>query len=110
MEIVCSEWTDATAEGSMLLAGVINPHRRRGKSGRRAGKAPASRAEPGSGANGGVEYRCPIPGCGKVFSGSRGGWDAHVGSARLHPHWRRGVADPEERKRLFREEFRDWFE
>ena len=110
LEIASPEWTDATAEGAMLLAGVVDPRRRSGTSGRRARGASASRAGAGSGANGGEAYPCPIPGCGKVFAGSRGGWDAHVGSARLHPQWRRGVADPEERKRLFREEFGDWFE
>lgn len=110
LEIAAPEWTDAAAEGSMLLAGVVDPHPRGGTSGRRAPKVAASRTEPGPRANGGVAYRCPIPGCGKMFGGSRAGWDAHVGSARLHPQWRRGVADPEERKRLFREEFRDWFE
>lgn len=110
LEIASPEWTDATAEGSMLLAGVVDPRRRSVTSGRRARRSPASRAGAGSGANGAAVYRCPIPGCGKVFGGSRAGWDAHVGSTRLHPQWRRGVADPEERKRLFREEFRDWFE
>jgi hypothetical protein len=32
-------------------------------------------------------YQCPIPGCGKIYQGSRGGWDAHVGSLRIHPSW-----------------------
>ena len=68
------------------------------------------RAESASRVIHGVVYPCPIPGCDKVFSGSRGGWDAHVGSVRLHPEWRPRVGEPEERKRLFREEFRDWFE
>ena len=116
-EIASPEWIDAKAEGSMLLAGVVDPigkvvdpYRKSDSTRRIAGTAPGTRAESGSSANRGVVYPCPIPGCEKVFSGSRGGWDAHVGSARAHPEWWPGVDDPEERKRLFRDEFRDWFE
>ena len=116
-EIGSPEWIDAKAEGSMLLAGVVDPARRvvdpyrKSDSTRRiAGTAPGTRAESGSSANRGGPYPCPIPDCKKVFSGSRGGWDAHVGSARAHPEWRPGVGDPEERKRLFRDEFRQWFD
>ena len=109
-EIASPEWIDAKAEGSMLLAGVVDPYRKSDSTRRIAGTAPRTRAESGSSANRGVVYRCPIPACEKVFSGSRGGWDAHVGSARAHPEWWPGVDDPEERKRLFRDEFRDWFE
>ena len=108
VEIACPEWIDAKAEGSMLLAGVVDPDRKSGRSSRKAGTAPVPKA--GSASTTALAYRCPIPGCEKVFSGSRRGWDAHVGSARLHPEWRPGVGDPEERKRLFREEFRECFE
>ena len=59
--------------------------------------------------SGGTEYRCPIPGCSKVFHGSRGGWDAHVASIRLHPAWYPDVSNPEERKRIFKHEYADWF-
>lgn len=59
--------------------------------------------------SGGGEYPCPIPGCPKVFHGSRGGWDAHVESLRKHPDWRPDVSDAEERKRIFRDEYGDWF-
>lgn len=52
---------------------------------------------------------CPIPGCSKRFTGSRGGWDAHVGAARLHPGWHSDVRDPEARKRAFRAEFPEFF-
>ena len=58
--------------------------------------------------SGGGEYPCPIPGCSKVFHVSRGGWDAHVGSLRRHPGWHPDVPDPEERKRIFRDEYGDW--
>ena len=116
-EIASPEWIDAKAEGSMLLAGVVDPigkvvdpYRKSDSTRRIAGTAPGTRAESGSSANRGVVYRCPIPGCEKVFSGSRRGWDAHVGSARVHPEWWPGLDDPEERKRLFRDAFRDWFE
>jgi hypothetical protein len=57
----------------------------------------------------GAAYRCPIPGCEKVFHGSRGGWDGHVGSRRVHPDWHPEIEDSDERKRLFRSEFGHWF-
>jgi hypothetical protein len=47
-------------------------------------------------------FQCPIPGCVKVFVGSRGGWDAHVGSPRVHPLWHPEVTEPERRRYLFR--------
>ena len=56
-----------------------------------------------------VTYGCPVPGCSNTFVGSRGGWDAHVASTRTHPDWYPGVADPDERKRLFKNEFSNWF-
>lgn len=54
-------------------------------------------------------YPCPIAGCEKVFHGSRGGWDAHVGSIRAHPHWHPELRDPVARKQRFRAEFAAWF-
>jgi hypothetical protein len=54
-------------------------------------------------------FRCPITGCDKVFQGSRGGWDGHVGSLRLHPWWHPDVTDAEERKRRFEREFPAFF-
>ena len=54
-------------------------------------------------------YRCPIAGCDKVFQGSRGGWDGHVGSLRLHPEWHPELPQAEERKRRFETEFPDFF-
>ena len=86
-EIACPEWIDAKAEGSMLLAGVVESDRKSGRSTRRAGTTPGPKAESAPRANHGVVYLCPIPGCDKAFRGSPGGWDAHVGSKRLHPQW-----------------------
>ena len=90
---------DGVAEGSMLLAGVVDPVGVTGWSPR------ATQAE----ASAWRTHKCPIPGCEKVFHGSRAGWDAHVGSVNRHPKWRRETADPATRRRLFREEFRSWF-
>jgi hypothetical protein len=59
---------------------------------------------------GGREFACPLSGCGKVFAGSRGGWDGHVGASRLHPSWHPEVTDPEERRRLFRREYPAFFQ
>jgi hypothetical protein len=54
-------------------------------------------------------YRCPIAGCDKVFQGSRGGWDGHIGSLRLHGEWHPELQEAEERKRRFETEFPDFF-
>ena len=54
-------------------------------------------------------YRCPIVGCDRVFHGSRGGWDGHVGSLRLHSDWHPELQEPEQRKRRFEIEFPDFF-
>lgn len=54
-------------------------------------------------------FRCPISGCDKVFCGSRGGWDGHVGSLRIHPTWHPEVKEAEARKRLFETEFPVFF-
>lgn len=54
-------------------------------------------------------FRCPIAGCDKVFRGSRGGWDAHAGSLRLHPGWHPELQGPEERRRRFEAEFPGFF-
>jgi hypothetical protein len=53
-------------------------------------------------------FRCPIAGCDKVFHG-RGGWDAHVGSRRLHPDWHPELETPDDRKRRFEAEFPEFF-
>ena len=51
------------------------------------------------------EYPCPILRCSHVFQGSRGGWDAHVGSLRKHPEWNPNVVDKKERMELFKSEY-----
>lgn len=53
---------------------------------------------------------CPIPDCSHIFESGRGGWDAHVASLRMHPNWRHDVPASEERKRLFKLEFPEFFE
>ncbi len=53
---------------------------------------------------------CPIPGCTKVFTGSLGGWDAHVASRRTHPGWLSEIKDPHERKRKFRTMYPKFFD
>ena len=94
--LVSDAWVDRVAEGSMLLAGPVRPG---------AGRV-AGRTKPKAGA--GARRPCPIGGCGKVFHGSRAGWDKHIESPVSHPAWRPDVADPAERRRLFREDFACW--
>jgi hypothetical protein len=53
--------------------------------------------------------RCPIAGCNKVLYGSRGGWDGHVGSLRVHPNWHPELEEPEARRRRFKTEFPMFF-
>lgn len=54
-------------------------------------------------------YACPIQNCAKVFAGSRGGWDRHVGTLARHPDWHPMVTDETSRKRKFRAEFPSFF-
>ncbi|QGQ21999.1 hypothetical protein F1728_04510 [Gimesia benthica] len=56
------------------------------------------------------QFPCPIEGCKHVFHGSRGGWDPHVGSPRIHPEWNPDITDKRERMDKFRIEFPEWFE
>ncbi len=116
------EWTDGRAEGSMLLTGSVSLDRRGAgpapvtgsSSGHMARRNmnPAS-AKPHAGRETSTGHRrvhqCPIPGCTKVFVGSRGGWDGHVGSPRKHPNWLPEITDPGQRRQAFRREFGDWF-
>ncbi len=119
--LVAPDWIDPVAEGSMLLAGPVDP----APPSRRFRMPPSAqtqgprrdalrRASPPA-ANDtplpkGTEYRCPIPQCDKVFRGSRGGWDAHVASTTKHPVWHPDVVDGKKRKDLFRREYPDWFD
>jgi hypothetical protein len=119
-------WVDRTAEGAILLAGPVDPWLKSRGMARRgrpslppASQAPLELTRPGSSPavssaaqsprTTAPKYTCPIDSCERVFSGSRGGWDAHVASLRMHPKWHPGVRDPEERKRLFRLKFAEWF-
>jgi hypothetical protein len=52
---------------------------------------------------------CPIAGCNHVFHRSRGGWDAHVGSPRVHPSWLPSRRSPEARKAAFKKAFPEFF-
>lgn len=121
--VVDPDWIDATAEGSMLLAGPVDPSR---KSKALLGTAPTqvilnlaptsipkkvgdSRRPRQSRAARRTEYPCPVPGCAKVFSGSRSGWDAHIEYLHIHPNWYPEVSDRKERKALFRRQHADWF-
>lgn len=54
-------------------------------------------------------FPCPIAGCAKVFRGSRGGWDGHVGSLRLHPNWHPELEEADARRRRFETEFPTFF-
>ncbi len=101
-------------EGGILGAGTINldlpertfaRSRQEGRSRRRSNRAAATapvRHKPGT-------FACPIPGCDKVFSGSRGGWDGHVGSVKIHPQWHPEIGLPEDRRRQFETEFPEFF-
>lgn len=52
-----------------------------------------------------TKYPSPIAGCDKVYQGSRGGWDAHVGSLRIHPGWHPELESAEDRKRIYQIDF-----
>jgi hypothetical protein len=113
----------ARAEGGMLGTGSINldlAERRFGS--RPAPDQPArhglsrsgvpsrlSVVKPSSTTDALHKYACPIPGCVKEYQGSRGGWDAHVGSLRIHPSWHPDLEHPEDRKQIYRTDFPDFF-
>jgi len=59
--------------------------------------------------NGTRIFPCPIPGCGWIYENTRGGWDGHAGSVRIHPQWHPELTTAEERKRQFEIEFPDFF-
>ena len=121
-ELSAPEWIDDQAEGSMLLTGAVNPgycadaSNLMGISSKQKARIshPPEKRRTGRGKRETVStalptYRCPIPGCEKMIVGSRGGWDGHVGTLRKHPYWQPEVTEPEQRRRLFRREFGDWF-
>jgi len=112
-------WTNSVSEGSMLLLGSVDIPKGNGKhhssasnlDGTDAPNSPHPFSEPDSAR---IEesniFHCPIPGCTKKFIGSRGGWDGHVGSIRIHPDWKPEIKDPEQRRKAFRQDFSDWFD
>lgn len=114
-DIVDPRWIDPKSEGAMLLAGPVNPRSRANmlKSWVKKQKIDISQLcsaiENNTPSNEEREYSCPVPGCQKVFRGSRSGWDAHIASSRKHPAWNPDVSDGEERKNLFKREHNDWF-
>jgi hypothetical protein len=117
------EWIDNVVEGSMLLAGPVDLHRRSRRLNRGGVSPPsqltlrdavpravgsATRLTPRKRDDRERNHRCPIPGCTKEFRGSRGGWDSHVASVRMHPEWRPELTDAVSRIRAFREQFYEW--
>jgi len=115
------------SEGGMLGTGSVNlrlPQRTFSRQGRKrhlvrptprtarqpveSGRSDASAVRADVGAAVRV-FRCPITGCDKVFHGSRGGWDGHVGSLRLHPNWHPELKEADARKRRFEIEFSTFF-
>jgi hypothetical protein len=105
----------AQAEGGMLGTAAINLRLPEQTFRAEHGGEHRSRASRGS-AKRRVEvrgaprtFRCPIEGCEKVYEGTRGGWDGHVGSARIHPRWHPELTSVEARKRHFEIEFPDFF-
>lgn len=55
-------------------------------------------------------YHCPIPNCDRIFKDTRGGWDSHVASLKMHPNWYPNETERANRLKLFKLEFIDWFE
>ena len=112
-------WIDNEAEGSMLLAGPVDPAQPArglslppsGQVGMLAylGSTPPSLSNRRYKSDDDEAYRCPIPKCDKVFHVSRRGWDMHVASLAKHPAWHPHIADGAERKRLFKRTYRGWF-
>ena len=114
--VVDPAFVDAGAEGGMLLAGPVRVREKSVRWTTRSPAAPLETARPRAKRtrtsptrSSSRTYPCPIPGCSKIFSGGRGGWDAHAGSLRMHPQWHPDVRDAELRRALFRREFEDWF-
>lgn len=99
---------DPEAEGGMLLTSAVDFQKKAETIGRTRSHE-CSRIRQGTKpTSGGRDHVCPICGV-KVFKGSRSGWDPHVASLARHPTWHPEVADPEERRRLFRQEFPGFF-
>lgn len=107
--LCADEWVDAEAEGTMVLAGPVDPGAR---AERLQAEPPANARRPGGARRqpAATAHPCPIPGCVKVFEGGRSGWDPHVASLNRHPNWHPEIAEGEKRKAQFRLEFPEWFD
>ena len=103
---LCSRDT-SRIEGGMLGAAAVDLHLPE----RSFGAAPRAARDrtPDVGKPSGQSFRCPIPGCPKIFTQGRLGWDAHVGSAKKHPEWRPELKEAEDRRRRFKAEFPEFF-
>jgi hypothetical protein len=107
---------DPFAEGRILGTGAINFDLPEGdfvpdpyKDGRETLSRSLYCAEPSFRPGSPAQFRCPISNCTKVFVGSRGGWDAHVGSFRMHPTWEPEIKDHRQRLSVFREQYPEFF-
>jgi len=102
---------DSVAEGGILGSGSVRLDLPEESFAEPAGaRSRADRHADGKTQTPGRSWPCPIPGCPPhVFRGSRGGWDAHVTSIENHPNWHPDVTDPDERKRLFRASYPEFF-
>lgn len=112
-----SAFEDPVAEGGILGTGTINfdlpegdfiPDRGKGNV-ETFNRSFNVSSKPRLRAGARAEFRCPIPNCTKVFVGSRGGWDAHVGTPRMHPNWEPEIRDHRERLRVFRAQYPKFF-
>ena len=109
---------DPVAEGGILGTGTINfdlPEVDFAPAGINSDRSPAAQrhlraARPNPAAMPFLSYRCPIPGCSKVFTGSRGGWDGHVGALRMHPNWHPHITGHGDRLKAFRTAYPDFFD
>jgi hypothetical protein len=53
--------------------------------------------------------KCVIKGCNFSFNQGTIGWHRHVGSVSAHPYWHPEVESSDERMKLFRVEFPEFF-
>ncbi len=111
---LCEPWVMRDrVEGGILGTASINLALKERMFGSRLETEPAiTLRRPESAASSGLSmgrFACPIAGCDKVYHGTRGGWDGHVGSLRIHPFWRPEIPSAEERKKQFVIEFPGFF-
>lgn len=115
----CLTFEDPVAEGGILGTGTINfelpqadfalvEGTRRARSFVAERDHPAGKTTPYRQTR--SVYRCPIPECKKVFIGSRGGWDGHVGALRIHPNWQPYIKVHGDRLKVLRTEYPEFFD